>query len=148
MKIILQEDLRGVGKKGAAVKVKDGFARNFLLPNGLALKVTPANLAFIERKIKTEAGRSYDEKKKAEELAARFLSVSCTVSVDTHDDDKLYGSITAAHIAGALEAEGIILDKKQILLGEPLKALGIYNIEVKLHPEVKAMLKVWVVKGK
>lgn len=148
MEVILQEDVKGIGKKGTAVKVKDGFARNFLLPNGLALKVTPANLAFIERKMKTEAGRSYDEKKKAEELAAKLSGLSCTVSVDTHDDDKLYGSVTAAHIAEALEADNIIIDKKQILLDEPLKALGIYNIEVKLHPEVKAMLKVWIVKGK
>ena len=148
MKVILQEDVRGIGKKGQAVKVKDGYGRNFLLPRGLALKATPDNLAAVEKRLKFEAGRLNEQKNKTQELADKLSGISCTVSVDTHDDDKLYGSITAVQIAASLETEGIFLDKKQIILDEPIKDLGIYSIEVRLSPEVKAKLKVWVVKNK
>lgn len=148
MKVILQEDVKGIGKKGQAVKVKDGYGRNFLLPRGLALKATPDNLAAVEKRLKFEAGRLNEEKNQAQELADKLSGISCTVSVDTHDDDKLYGSITAVQIADSLKTEGIFLDKKQIILDEPIKDLGIYSIEVRLSPEVKAKLKVWVVKNK
>ncbi|MEK6714877.1 MAG: 50S ribosomal protein L9 [Candidatus Omnitrophota bacterium] len=148
MKIILQEDVKGIGKKGQAVEVKDGYGRNFLLPRGLALKATPDNLAAVEKRLKFEAERLNEEKNKTQELADKLSGISCTVSVDTHDDDKLYGSITAVQIADSLETEGIFLDKKQIILDEPIKDLGIYSIEVRLSPEVKAKLKVWVVKNK
>lgn len=146
MKIILQQDVKGLGKKGSLAEAKDGFVRNYLLPKGLALKATPDNLSAVERKIKSEVQRIDAEKKKAQEFADKLAAVSCAVSVDTHDDDKLYGSVTSAHIASALEADGIILDKKQIILEEPLKALGIYDVEVRLYPDVKAKVKVWVVK--
>lgn len=148
MKVILQEDVGGIGKKGQAVKVKDGYGRNFLLPRGLALKATSDNLAAVEKRLKFEAERLNEEKNKAQELADKLSGISCTVSVDTHDDDKLYGSITAVQIADSLKTEGIFLDKKQIILDEPIKDLGIYSIEVRLSPEVKAKLKVWVVKNK
>ena len=148
MKVILQEDVRGIGKKGQAVKVKDGYGRNFLLPRGLALKATSDNLAAVEKRLKFETERLNEQKNKTQELADKLSGISCTVSVDTHDDDKLYGSITAVQIAASLETEGIFLDKKQIILDEPIKDLGIYSIEVRLSPEVKAKLKVWVVKNK
>lgn len=146
MKVILQQDIDGLGKKGVVVKVKDGYARNYLLPRGVALKVTDGNLQIIEQKIKFEERRFQDEKKKAEELAKRLSSLSCTISVDTHDNEAIYGSITPINIVAALEIEGISLEKKQILLDEPIKALGIYDIDVKLHTEVNAKLKLWVVK--
>lgn len=146
MEIILQKDVKGLGKEGSVVKVKDGFARNFLLPKGLALKATANNLEAIEKKFKLQQECLEDEKKKAQEFARKLSTISCTVSVDTHDDDKLFGSVTSSHIASVLESEGASLDKKQIILNEPLKALGIYDVEVKLHPEVTAKIKVWVVK--
>lgn len=146
MKIVLEQDVEGLGKKGTVIKVKDGFARNFLLPRGFALKATGGNLESLQKKLRIDEERQEEDKKKAREFANKLSVVSCTVSVDTHDEDKLYGSVTASHIASALEAEGISLDKRQIALNEPIKALGIYDIEVKLHPEVKAKLKVWVVK--
>ncbi len=146
IKVILEQDVEGLGKKGAAVKVKDGFARNYLIPRRFALEATAGNLKLIEKNLQQQEKRVGEEKKKAEELAKKIAAVSCTLSVDVHDDEQVYGSITSAHIASALEAEGILLDKKQILLTEPIKALGIYNIELKLHPLVTAKLKVWVVK--
>lgn len=146
MKVILQQDVNKLGKKGAMVKVKDGFARNFLLPKGIALTATQENLKKVERNLANQAQRITEEKGKAQELADKLSAISCTISVDAHEEDKIYGSVTAAHILSALEAEGIILDKKQVLLKDPIKSLGIYDVELRLHPEVKAKLKVWVVK--
>ncbi len=147
MKVVLQQDVKSLGKKGTVVDVKDGFARNFLLPQKKALRATSANLETIEKRLKLSAQASEEDKKKAEDFAKKLSSLSCTVSVDVHGDDELYGSVTAAHIASALEADGVVLEKKQIVLDEPIKKLGIYDIEVDLHPEVKAKLKVWVVKN-
>lgn len=146
MKVILQEDVKSLGKKGTVVKVRDGFARNFLLPRGFALKATAANLETIDRKLKLQAQRIVSEKKEIQEFAKKLASISCTVAMDVHDEDKLFGSVTESHIVEALESENISLDKKQIILDEPIKALGIYDVKIKLHPEVTALLKVWVVK--
>ena len=146
MKIVLQQDVKSLGRKGTVVKVKDGFARNFLLPKRIALRATPANLEAIEKRLKLAAQASEEDKKAAEDFAKKLSGLSCTVSVDAHGDDELYGSVTAAHIASSLKADGVALDKKQIILDEPIKKLGIYNVEVNIHPEVKAKLKVWIVK--
>jgi large subunit ribosomal protein L9 len=145
MKVILRKDVDRIGKCGQVISVKDGFARNFLLPKGLALMATDEGMRQIELdKKKIEHGKKA-EKNKAQELADKLKAFSCTISAEAKDDI-LYGSVTSADISEALKAEDIEIDKHNILLEQPIKNLGIYEIEVKLHPEVTTKIKVWVVK--
>ena len=146
MEVILTQDLKGLGKTQAVVKVKDGFARNFLLPKGLALLATKENLAKMAEIEKRKAMQLEKEKSQAEELARRLRGVSINVAVATNEEDNLYGSVTDADIVSALKEEGFNIDKQNILLNEPLKNLGIYDVAIKLHPEVEAKIKVWIVK--
>ena len=146
MEVILTKDVYKIGKAGAVVKVKDGFARNFLMPKGLAIVVTPGNLKKLE--IEKEKMFIESEKRKgiANELKARLESLSLTISVLAQEDENLYGSITPVDISSALKNEGIELDKECIILDNPIKALGIYEVTLNLHPEVSGKLKVWIVK--
>lgn len=146
MEVILTQEVKGLGKTQAVVKVKDGFARNFLLPKGLALLATKENLAKIAEIEKRKAMQLEKEKSQAEELARRLRGVSINVAVATNEEDNLYGSVTDADIVSALKEEGFNIDKQNILLNEPLKNLGIYDVAIKLHPEVEAKIKVWIVK--
>lgn len=146
MEVILTQEVKGLGKTQAVVKVKDGFARNFLLPKGLALLATKENLAKMAEIEKRKAMQLEKEKSQAEELARRLKGVSINVAVATNEEDNLYGSVTDADIVSALKEEGFNIDKQNILLNEPLKNLGIYDVAIKLHPEVEAKIKVWVVK--
>lgn len=146
MEVILTKDVDKVGKSGTVVKVKDGFARNFLMPKGLAIEVTRDNLRKFEQgkqRISLEL-----EKKKgvAEGLKARLDNLSLTISVLVQAEESLYGSITVLDIYNALKEEGIEVDKSCIMLDNPIKALGIYEIPLKLHPQVESKLKVWIVK--
>ena len=146
MKIILSEDVNGLGKIGDIVTVSDGHARNFLFPKKLAKLATEQNLKEVETKRVKQKGLEEQQKKIALELKEKLVNVSCTILVQAGDDEKLFGSVTADMIAKAFEAEGVAIDKKNIKLDEPIKKLGVYNVEAKLHPEVEATLKVWVVK--
>lgn len=146
MEVILTQEVKGLGKTQAVVKVKDGFARNFLLPKGLALLATKENLAKMAEIEKRKAMQLEKEKSQAEELARRLKGISINVAVATNEEDNLYGSVTDADIVSALKEEGFNIDKQNILLNEPLKNLGIYDVAIKLHPEVEAKIKVWVVK--
>lgn len=147
IKVVLRQDVDKVGKKGEAVYVKDGFARNFLLPKSFALLATKENIKKVEQeKIKLEQNKQ-TEKNRAKELAEKLRGFSCTITVEAQDDN-LYGSITDAEIAKALEDEQIKIDKKDILLEQPIKKLGIYEVEIRLHPEVTTRIKVWAVKNK
>lgn len=146
MEIILKEDIAKLGKAGNIVKVKDGYARNFLIPKGFALEVTPANLKMIETQRRLEAQKLQEEKRKAQELADRLASISCTVTMPAGDDDKLFGAVTNSDIAEALKEEGIVIDKKDIVLEEEIHRLGIYYFRAKLHPEINQRVKLWVVK--
>ena len=146
IKVILRKNIDKLGKDRDIVIVKDGFARNFLLPKGLALIATKDNINKIEQeKRKLEHNREI-EKNKAKELADKLQGFSCTITVEAKDDN-LYGSITAVEISKALEDEQLSIDKADILLEEPIEKLGIYEIEVRLHPEVTTKIKVWVVKS-
>ena len=146
IKVILRKKIDKLGKDRDIVIVKDGFARNFLLPKGLALIATKDNINKIEQeKRKLEHNREI-EKNKAKELADKLQGFSCTITVEAKDDN-LYGSITAVEILKALEDEQLNIDKTDILLEEPIEKLGIYEVEVKLHPEVSTKIKVWVVKS-
>lgn len=146
MEVILNKDMDNLGKSGSIVKVKEGFARNFLIPNKLAIPLTPQNLKRLEQeKIKVNLGQE-KLKNEAQDLKNKLEALSLTLPALTQEEDKLYGSIGANDVAEALKDEGIEVNKNFILLDEPIKAVGIYEIPVKLHQEVVAKLKVWIVK--
>lgn len=146
MKVILKKTIEKLGDIGDVVTVAQGYARNFLLPRDLAEISTPEKVAMIERlkeKQRTESKRIEAE---IQMLVEKLAHTSCTITVSAGSEDKLYGAVTAADIAKALAEEGVNIPKKKIVLEEPIKKLGIYNIQVKLAPEITAGFKLWVVK--
>jgi large subunit ribosomal protein L9 len=146
MKVILTQDIPALGKKTQVVEVKPGYARNYLLPQGKAMLAGPGSLKQLENRIKTEEQTLSKKKKEAEELAKKLNEVSCTATVQAGEDDKLFGSVTSADISELLAAQGVKLDKHKIVLEQPIKKLGVYNIPVKLHADVEANVKLWVVR--
>lgn len=146
MRVVLREDVEKLGRRGEVVKVADGFARNFLLPKGKALAATDGNLKVIEKEKRRYVQRVAKEKGEMEALAQRIAGVSLTLVRKVGEHDVLYGSVTTGDIAEGLEKEGIQVDRRRIQLVDPIKSLGIYNVPVKLHAEVRAEVKVWVVK--
>jgi len=146
MEVILKQDVDKIGKAGAVVKVKDGFARNFLIPNGLAMPMTSANFKKLEQEKESKRLQLEKTNRQYEELKTRLEGLSLTLPVLTQEGDSLYGSITSMEIARSLKEEGFDIDKNSIILDEPIKSLGIYEIPVRLHPEVSAKIKIWVVK--
>lgn len=146
MEVILSQQVEKLGRAGDVVRVKEGYARNFLLPRNLALPATKANLARIERRKAKAAAESENLRKQSEEMAEKLGKVSCTITVEVNDQEKLYGSVSEADIAKALADEGFSIDKKDILLDAPIQDLGIFEVNVKLHPEIQAKVRVWVAK--
>ena len=146
MEIILIKDVDELGKSGDVVKVKDGYARNFLIPKKLAFRVTPQNLKIAQHEKELKSAKEESEKLKAVELAERLAAVSCTIPMPVGEDDKLFGIVTNAHISEALKAGGVSLDKKKIEIATPIKKLGVYTVFIKLHPEVTQKVKIWIVK--
>ena len=146
MKLILREDLENLGKIGEIVEVADGYGRNYLLPRGLAVKASTKNVKEQEHQRKLIQARMDRQKKDAQELAGSLDSVSCTIARKTGEEEKLYGSVTSRDIEEALREEGVSIDRKRILLDEPIKKLGVYTVPVKLHTDVTGNIKVWVVK--
>ncbi len=145
MEVILTKDVDKIGKAGSVVKVKDGFARNLLLPKKLAVAVTPGNLKRLKEEKEKSVQESEKKKQEALALKERLEKLSLTISATAQDEKNLYGSVTQQDIADSLKEEGVEVDKNIIILDEPIKALGIYELNVKLHPEVSAKLKIWVV---
>ena len=146
MKVILKQRVEKLGQTGDLVNVKDGFARNFLFPRNIALAASAANLKVVETFKASKGAQEEKEKQKALELAQKLEKASFTLSCEATGDDKLYGSIDVSEIAGLLKNEGCDIDKKNVLLDEPIKSLGVFPIEVKLHPQVSAKIKVWIVR--
>ena len=146
MKVILKKAVIGLGKEKDVVEVAAGYARNFLITGGLALKATPGNMQVINEERKREAQKKEKEKECFQKLAQKIESISVTIKVLAGEDNKLYGSVTSQDIADALVGEGIQIDKGKIVLDEAIKSLGIYHVSIKLHPEVKVSTKVWVIK--
>jgi large subunit ribosomal protein L9 len=146
MEVILTQDVAGIGKAGLVVKIKDGFARNFLFPKKLAVAVTAGNMKGIEQQKLRRSQQEEKSRKEAEGLKTRLAALSITIAAESQEKDKLYGSITAVEIQKSLKDEGFEIDKEAIVLDEPIKALGIYQVPLKIHPEVTAEVKVWVVK--
>ena len=146
MEVILKQDLEKLGKAGSVVKVKDGYARNFLFPNRLALPLTPGNLKKLQEEKEKQLQAQENLKQAALKLKEKLDGLSLTLAVLAQEEEKLYGSITPEEIAKALKEEGFEIGEHSVSLDEPIKSLGIYEIPLKLHPEVSANIKLWVVK--
>ncbi len=145
MEVILRADVANLGKRGARVSVKDGYARNFLIPGNLALPVTAGNARLIEEEKRRMTAAEERSRKEARVLAEKIARVSCTVKIKVGEGDKPFGAITVGDIAESLHQEGIDVDKKKIVLAEPINRLGIYHVPIKLHPEVGCQVKLWVI---
>ena len=147
MDLILLQDVQKLGKEGAVVRVKPGFARNYLLPQRLALPATPDNLRILEERKRQAEAKVERIRKQAEALKHTLESRSLTLKLTLGENQTAFGSITTHDLLEALAHEGISLEKHAIQLPEPIKALGIYEVPVRVHPEVTATLKFWVVKA-
>ena len=146
MEIILRHAIENLGKPGDVVTVSPGYARNYLLPRGFAYEATPGNLKRIgQEKARLEAAEN-ERRDAAQQLASKLEEVSLTFSARVGDEGKLFGSVTAADIALQLEAQGFHIEKRLIDLHEPIKALGVYRVPVRLHADVKPEIRVWVIK--
>ena len=146
MELILRDDVDKLGRRGDIVKVKDGYARNFLLPRGLGMPVTAANKAMVEKEKKAHEARLAKEKAEFESLAARIGGLRFVAPRKVGENEVLYGSVTAGDIAEFLKAKGIEIDKRKVQLDEPIKHLGEHEVKIKLHPEVLATIKLLVTK--
>jgi len=146
MDLILRFDVPNVGRAGQAVKVADGYARNYLLPKGLAEPATKDNMARIEAELRKRSVEEAKEKEACEILAAKLAEVSITIPRKAGEDDKLFGSVTNIDVAKALEKEGYNIDRKKILVDPPIKELGVVSVNIALHYDVTATVRVWVVR--
>ncbi|WP_281752943.1 50S ribosomal protein L9 [Thermodesulfomicrobium sp. WS] len=146
MKVILRADVDNLGRLGDIVTVKPGYGRNYLLPQGLASLATPSNLKVFEQERKKLEAKNNALRAAAQELADKLAAAQVRIEVRVGENDKLYGSVTSTQIAEALAAQGIEVDRRKILLAEPIRSLGLYTVEVKLHPEVVATLQVEIAK--
>jgi large subunit ribosomal protein L9 len=146
MQVILKERLEHLGGPGDVVTVKPGYARNYLIPQGYAYAATAANLKRIERERAQVEKRSEEEVKAARQRAGVIEGTSVTFKARAGEEGKLFGSITAADITEKLAEQGIEVDRRQIILEEPLKALGVFAVPIRLHAEVRPEIKVWIIK--
>lgn len=146
MEVILRNAVDKLGHPGDIVSVSPGYARNFLLPRGLAYQATPGNLKRIAAEKSRLEALENERKAAAQAIADKLAEVSVTFAARVGDEGKLFGSVTTADIAHQLEAQGFKVEKRQIELNEPIKALGMYKVPVKLHADVHPEIKVWVIK--
>jgi len=145
MEVILREDVKDLGQAGALVRVKPGYARNFLLPRGIAYEATEGNKKRIAAESRARIVRLASEKGGAEQLAAALAELSLTLTAKAGEGDRLFGSVTTQDLADALAAKGYAIDKRKFELDHPIKNLGDHAVPIRLHPEVKVDLKVTVV---
>ena len=146
MDVILREHVDNLGRRGEIVKVADGYARNFLLPRKLALPATEGNKQHVARERRIMEAREAEEKSRAEAIAARLGSVAIEIARRVGETEQLYGSVTATDITDFLKTKGFEVDRRKLILPEPLKSLGEHEVPLKLHREVTVTLKVAVVK--
>lgn len=147
MEVILRQAVENLGKPGDVVKVSNGYARNYLLPHGVAFEATPGNLRRIQQERDRLEAAENERRAAAQGLADKLEQVQLTFSARVGDEGKLFGSVTSADVAQQLEAQGFHIEKRQIDLHEPIKALGVYRIPIRLHADVKPEIRVWVIKG-
>jgi|SRR4051812_47522760 large subunit ribosomal protein L9 len=146
MEVILREHVDNLGRRGEIVKVADGYARNFLLPRKLALPATEGNKKHVERERKIMESREAEDKAQAEAIASRLAAVDISIARRVGETEQLYGSVTAGDIADFLKAKGFEIDRRKLILPEPIKTIGDHNVPLKLHREVTVPLVVKVVK--
>lgn len=146
MKVILKESVPSLGTAGAVVLVSDGFARNYLIPRNMAIPATANTLKAFEHEARQLECKRLKHRKEAEALKNKLERISCSIAKKVGEQDKLYGSVTALDIEKAFAAEGFNIDKKDILLQEPIRALGVYTVPIKVFEDVTANTKVWIVK--
>lgn len=145
IEVILMSNVQGLGTEGEVVRVAEGYARNFLLPKKLAAAVTDATRRQLEKKRKDREAQLAVERAEAEALAAKIAQVSCTITVKTGEEGKLFGSVTAGHIAESLKGQGVEIAKAQIELPDAIRELGVFNVPVNLKAGIQTTVKVWVV---
>lgn len=146
MKVILKQKYEKLGEIGSIINVKSGFARNYLIPNGIAMVASDSNMKVLEQERKQLEAAEKRAVSQAEELKAKLDAVSVTAELQVGEEDRVFGAVTSQNIADLLAEKNYEIDKRKILLDEPLKALGVYEVPIKLHTEVEAKVKVWVVK--
>ncbi len=147
MEVILRDDVENLGKSGDVIDVKNGYARNFLIPKGLAVRATKTGKRIIEEENQQRKMRARKIKRNLEGTANKMKGISCTITVQASQEDRLYGSVTASDIAEAITKQGEVeVSPKQVVLEEPIKILGVYTVTIRLHKEVEVPVKVWVVK--
>ncbi|RKZ13925.1 50S ribosomal protein L9 [bacterium] len=147
MDVILMQSVDNLGGMGETVSVSRGYARNYLIPQGLAMVASDGARKVVEQHMKIEAKRDLVHKASAETLAAQIGELSCTLTVQADDDDNLFGSVGAREIATGISTDAVTIERRQIVLEEPIKQLGVYTVPVKLHAEVAMDAKVWVVRA-
>ena len=147
MEVILRQAVESLGKPGDVVKVSNGYARNYLLPHGVAFEATPGNLKRIQQERERLEAAENERREAAQALATKLEQVQLTFSARVGDEGKLFGSVTSADVAQQLESQGFHIEKRQIDLHEPIKALGVYRIPIRLHADVKPEIRVWVIKA-
>ena len=145
MKVILIENVDKLGSIGDVITVKTGYARNFLVPNKLAKEATAGNLKSLESLLKKKAVVAAKILEEATKIAEKIAALSITIPAESGEEEKLFGSVSSEMIAEALAKEGVSVDKRDLVLDEPIKKLGAYQVTVKIHPQIKASLKVLVV---
>jgi large subunit ribosomal protein L9 len=146
VKVILQKDVKNLGKQGQIVEVAEGYARNFLMPRGLAVEASAGNLRQVEQQKKAEAAKSARELQQAQAVAEKLIGKGITISAKVGGAGKLFGSITSQEVADQLKEQlAVDIDKRKIDLKEPIKSLGSYSVTARIHPEVHVTFKVEVV---
>lgn len=145
MKVILRKDIINLGNMGQVVNVRDGYARNFLIPRDYAYYASEVAVKRLEVEKKQNAKKLAIEKGKAEVLAVKLADIQISIAMKVGEEGKLFGSVTPQMIAQEISAKGFDIDRRTIVIEEPIKSLGVFDAKIKLHPEVIAMLKVWVI---
>jgi large subunit ribosomal protein L9 len=145
MKVVLKDDVKNIGKMGQIIDVADGYARNYLVPRGLASEANTKNIKALEHEKRIIEKKAKKIKNSAQELSNKISARTFTITAKAGDEGKLFGSVTTMDIAELLQKEGIEIDKKKISLDEPIKRLGSYSVNVKIHPEISIQLKVEVI---
>ena len=148
VEVLLMDQVEGLGIEGDIVKVADGYARNFLFPKGVATEVTEGKKRQIEKKRVERLAQLEKEKTASQELAKKIEGIECTISAKVGENGKMFGSVGIPQILEKVAEQGLEIDKSKMVLPAPLHELGVFDVEIKLHPEVKAVLKVWIVEDK
>ncbi|MCX6827911.1 MAG: 50S ribosomal protein L9 [candidate division Zixibacteria bacterium] len=146
MKVILRQDVPDLGKAGQVLEVKTGYGRNYLIPRNMAISATKANLKAIGEIDKQNQVRERKKKRVAEQLKDKLEKLSLTIEVLVGEEDKIFGSVTSQNVAELLNAQGYVIDKRNVLLDDPIKSLGVYTVPIKIEKDVVANVKTWVIR--